>query len=120
MKNVFIINAHEAYPFSEGKLNATLVEQAKTNLMKKGYEIKLTTMKDEYDVEEEVAKHQWADVIILQAPVNWMEVPWSFKRYMDFVYSAGMDGRLCGGDGRTRKDPMPTHPRSLSRSTKKR
>ncbi|ABW26631.1 conserved hypothetical protein [Acaryochloris marina MBIC11017] len=31
MKNVFIINAHEAYPFSEGKLNATLVEKATTN-----------------------------------------------------------------------------------------
>ncbi|BDM81418.1 hypothetical protein AM10699_42850 [Acaryochloris marina MBIC10699] len=31
VKNVFIINAHEAYPFSEGKLNATLVEKATTN-----------------------------------------------------------------------------------------
>ena len=105
MKNIFIINAHEAYPFSEGKLNATLVQKAKTNLMQKGYDIKITTMKDEYDVEQEIEKHQWADVIILQTPVNWMEVPWSFKRYMDYVYSAGMDGRLCNGDGRSRKDP---------------
>lgn len=24
---------------------------------------------------------------------------------MDFVYSFGMDGRLCAGDGRTRSDP---------------
>ncbi len=105
MKNVFIINAHEAYPFSEGKLNATLVDKAKTNLTQKGYDVKITTMKDDYDVEQEIEKHQWADVIILQTPVNWMEVPWSFKRYMDYVYSAGMDGRLCAGDGRTRKDP---------------
>ena len=105
MKNIFIINAHEAYPFSAGKLNATLVHKAKTNLMQKGYDVKITTMKDEHDVEQEIAKHQWADVIILQTPVNWMEVPWSFKRYMDYVYSAGMDGRLCNGDGRTRKDP---------------
>ena len=105
MKNIFIINAHEPYPFSEGKLNATLVEKAQTNLTKKSYDVKVTTMQDDYDVEKEIAKHMWADAVILQAPVNWMGVPWSFKKYMDYVYSAGMDGRLCDGDGRTRKDP---------------
>lgn len=105
MKNIFIINAHEAYPFSEGKLNAALVEQAKAHLAQNGYDVTVTTMKDEYDVEREVAKHQWADAVLVQAPVNWMGVPWSFKRYMDYVYSAGMGGQLCAGDGRTRKDP---------------
>lgn len=104
MKNIFIINAHEEYPFSPGKLNATLVEKAKDNLTAKGYDIKITTMKDNYDVEEEVAKHQWADVIIVQTPVNWMGVTWSFKRYLDYVYSAGIDGRLCENDGRSRQD----------------
>ena len=105
MKNAFIINAHEAYPFSEGKLNATLVEQAKANLIQKGYEVRVTTMKDDYDIERELSNHQWADVLILQSPVNWMEVPWSFKRYMDLVYSAGMGGQLCNGDGRSRQEP---------------
>ena len=105
MQNIFIINGHEEYPFSPGRLNATLVEKAQNLLAAKGYTIKITTMKDDYDVEEEIAKHQWADAIILQTPVNWMGVTWSFKRYMDYVYSAGMDGRLCNGDGRTRKDP---------------
>ena len=105
MQNIFIINGHEEYPFSPGKLNATLVEKAQNLLAAKGYTIKFTTMKDDYDVQEEIAKHQWADAIILQTPVNWMGVTWSFKRYMDYVYSAGMDGRLCNGDGRTRKDP---------------
>ena len=104
MQNVFIINAHEKYPFSEGKLNAALVEKAKANLVCKGYNIQITTMQEDYDVEKELAKHQWADILILQTPVNWMEVPWSFKRYMDYVYSAGMSGQLCDGDGRTRKD----------------
>lgn len=105
MKNIFIINAHEEYPFSPGKLNASLTERAKKHFVSKGYEVKVTTMKDEYDIEEEIGKHQWADVIFLQCPVNWMGVPWSFKKYMDYVYSYGMDGRLCNGDGRTRKDP---------------
>ena len=40
MKNVFIINAHEQWPFSEGKLNHSLVEKAKANLKNKGYDIK--------------------------------------------------------------------------------
>ena len=105
MNNIFIINAHEAYPFSEGKLNATLVDMAKSLLTEQGYAIKITTMKDDYDIDGEIEKHVWADAIILQTPVNWMGVPWSFKRYMDHVYSAGMMGQLCDGDGRTRKDP---------------
>jgi modulator of drug activity B len=33
-----------------------------------------------------------------------MATPWSFKKYQDYVYSFGMDGRLCAGDGRTRQD----------------
>ena len=105
MKNIFLINAHEFYPFAEGRLNRTLVEMATQNLEAKGYEVRHTTMKDDWDVDQEIAKHVWADAIILQTPVNWMGVPWSFKRYMDFVYSAGMDGRLCAGDGRSRKEP---------------
>ena len=105
MKNIFIINAHEYYPFAPGRLNATMVTKASTILSAKGYDIKVTTMKDEYDVEEEIEKHLWADVVLLQSPANWMGVPWSFKRYMDYVYSAGMMGTLCNGDGRTRSDP---------------
>ena len=105
MKKIFIINGHEIYSFSQGRLNGTLVEKARDHLIQKGYDIKLTTMQDDYDVDEEVAKHQWADLVLLQTPVNRMGVTWSFKRYMDTVYSAGMDGRLCQGDGRTRKDP---------------
>lgn len=105
MQNIFIINAHETYSFSPGNLNAALIEKATDLLTRKGYAVKVTTMKEDYDVDAEIAKHQWADAVILQTPVNWMGVPWSFKRYMDYVYSAGMDGRLCVGDGRTRKDP---------------
>lgn len=105
MKNVFIINGHEPYPFSEGKLNRTLVEMAEEHLKVKGCEVKVTTMQDEWDVDAEIEKHMWADVVILQTPVNWMGVAWTCKKYMDMVYTNGMDGRLCDGDGRTRKDP---------------
>ena len=105
MKNILIINAHEYYPFSEGKLNQALVDRAMSQLTSKGYNVQTTTMKDDYDVGTEVEKHRWADAVILQTPVNWMGVPWSFKRYMDLVYTAGMDGELCNGDGRVLGDP---------------
>ena len=32
MRNVFIINAHEQWPLSEGKLNCSLAERATANL----------------------------------------------------------------------------------------
>ncbi|MEM9290473.1 MAG: NAD(P)H-dependent oxidoreductase [Acidobacteriota bacterium] len=105
MTNVFLINAHEEYPFSQGKLNQALVERVRQHCAERGYEVKLTTMKDELDVDREIERHRWADVIFLQTPTNWMGVPWSFKRYMDTVYSAGMDGRLCLGNGRSRQQP---------------
>ena len=105
MEKVFVINAHEEYDFAKGELNRTLTQMAIEHLEAAGYETKLTTMKDDWQVDPEIEKHIWADAILLQTPVNWMGVPWSFKKYMDFVYSFGMDGRLCKGDGRTRSDP---------------
>ena len=105
MNNVFIINAHQPYPFSEGRLNGSLVEKAAAYLTANGYAVQHTTMSDDWDSDAEIAKHQWADTILVQSPVNWMGVPWTMKKYMDLVYSYGMDGRLCGGDGRTRSDP---------------
>jgi modulator of drug activity B len=104
MKNIFIINAHEEYEFSKGELNKSLVSRLKDLLPNEDFEIKTTTMKDDYNIDVEIAKHQWADIVIVQSPVNWMGTPWSFKKYQDYVYSFGMDGRLCTGDGRTRED----------------
>jgi modulator of drug activity B len=109
MSNIFIINAHQAYPFSEGKLNQTLTQRAVDLLETKGHSVRTVTMKDDIDVDTELANHQWADVVILQSPVNWMGVPWSFKKYMDEVYSAGMQGVLCNGDGRTSDNPKANY-----------
>lgn len=104
MNKVFLINAHEYYPFAEGKLNQALLDLAKAQLEARGYVTQVTTMKEDWDIDSEIEKHRWADVVLLQSPCNWMGVPWSFKKYMDHVYSHGMDGRLCDGDGRSRDD----------------
>lgn len=99
-----IINAHQPYPFSPGKLNSTLVNIASQILQSKGYAISHTDMQQDIDMADELNKYKQTDVIILQSPVNWMGVPWLFKKYMDDVYSAGMGGDLCDGDGRHHDD----------------
>ena len=109
MSKILILNGAQPYPFAPGGLNATLAERARARLLAQGHEVRLTTVAEGYDVEQEVANHQWADAIILQFPVNWMGVPWSFKKYMDEVYTAGMDGRLCAGDGRTADAPKANY-----------
>lgn len=100
MTNILIINAHHYYSFSEGKLNKALVQIAQEQLTAKGHVTKTVHTDDDWNVEQELEKHQWADIVLLQTPVNWMMVPWTFKKYMDEVYTAGMFGALCNGDGR--------------------
>ena len=109
MSNILIINGHQYYPFSEGKLNATLVEKAVSMLEAKGHKTRVVTISEEINVERELENHQWADIVILQTPVNWMGVTWSFKKYMDEVYTAGMGGALCVGDGRTEDAPKKNY-----------
>lgn len=105
MSNILIINAHHYYPFAEGRLNKSLVEKAEQKLRDKGHAIRITTVDQDWNIETELANHQWANVVLVQTPVNWMGVPWTFKKYMDDVYTAGMGGALCNGDGRSEDAP---------------
>ena len=108
--NILIINGHHKYPFSQGKLNLTLVEKADKILRGKGHSTRVVeTDTDSLNIEEQLANHTWADAIILQAPVNWMTVPWSCKKYMDDVYTAGMGGILCANDGRNSVEPKKNY-----------
>ena len=106
MSNILLINAHQPYAFSPGRLNASLVEIAIDVLQAKGCDLRCVKSAEGYDIDEEIENHRWADIVIVQSPVNWMGVPWSFKKYIDEVYSAGSDnGLMCRGDGRHRSDP---------------
>ena len=109
MSKILILNGAQPYAFAPGRLNATLAKRAKDHLEAQGHEVRITTVADGYDVEAEVESHRWADTVIMQFPVNWMGVPWSFKKYMDEVYTVGMDGRLTAGDGRTAKAPKANY-----------
>ncbi|KZN30413.1 flavodoxin [Pseudoalteromonas luteoviolacea S2607] len=109
MSNVLIINGHHYYPFSEGKLNATLVDHARMMFEHQGHRVRTVSMKDEIDIEQELNNHKWADFVLFQSPINWMGVTWSFKKYMDEVYTAGMAGALCEGDGRSAQQPKSNY-----------
>ncbi len=107
MKKVLIINAHQRYEgFAEGKLNQTMVDVMKAELEANGCEVKLTGIEKGYDINEEVEKHLWADVIITQSPIYWFGSPWIYKKYVDEVFTTALvQQSLIVDDGRTRKDP---------------
>ncbi len=109
MSNILIINAHHHYPFAEGKLNGALVQMADELLTTKGHQTRIVEVDKGWDVYQELENHQWADIVILQTPVTWMGVPWTFKKYMDEVYTAGMGGAMCNGDGRTEDAPKANY-----------
>ncbi|MGR3806640.1 modulator of drug activity B [Pasteurella testudinis DSM 23072] len=102
--NILILNGHQPYPVSEGRLTQTLIDEAEKVLTAKGHSIRHSNVLA-YDINSELDKHDWADALLLQFPSNWMMIPWSFKKYMDEVYSAGTEGRLCRHDGRTSQNP---------------
>ncbi len=107
MNKVLIINAHQFYKnFSEGGLNRSMVNVAKELLAENGFMVRLTDIEKGYDINEEIDKHLWADLIITQSPVFWFGTPWIYKKYADEIFSTGLaEGSLVVDDGRTRKDP---------------
>lgn len=109
MKKILIINGHQYYPFAEGKLNQALIDKATSMLGEEDFDIKTTVTENAYDVDEEVEKFKWADIVLLQTPLNWMGVTWSFKKYLDEVLTAGMMGKMSNGDGRTEKAPKKNY-----------
>lgn len=106
MKKALVINAHQKYEgWAEGKLNQLFAQVAISTLESLDYQVKTTVVDEGYDANQEVDKHLWADVVIVQTPLYWMSTPWTFKKYIDEVFNAGLGTKLAASDGRTRKDP---------------
>ncbi|TWI54964.1 modulator of drug activity B [Pseudomonas duriflava] len=102
--NILLINGGKAFAHSGGRYNDTLHTMAVGHLSELGHTVKETRIEDGYDVEAEVQKYLWADAIIYQMPGWWMGAPWTVKKYLDEVLTAG-HGSLYANDGRTRSDP---------------
>ena len=103
MKKILLLNGGKQFAHSDGRYNATLHDAAVAFLDRAGCDIKTTFIDGGYDIEEEVQKFLWADVVIYQMPGWWMGAPWTVKKYLDEVFTAG-HGSLYANDGRTRAD----------------
>lgn len=105
MSNILIINGHQPFPSSPGRLNASLAARAASFFHVRGCSVREIATAQPWSLDTEVDNQLWASLIFLQFPLNSMGLPWSLKKYLDEVYTAGMDGRLAKGDGRSRTDP---------------
>jgi modulator of drug activity B len=105
MKNVLIINGHQRYDqIAEGKLTKLFIDAADEFLSKNGLNVKHNVVESAYDVSNELEKLAWSDYILFQYPVYWMGVPWMTKKYIDEVFSAGVNTVTYVSDGRSRED----------------
>lgn len=105
MKNVLIINGHQRYDqIAEGKLTKLFIDTANDFLTENGFNVKQSVVESAYDVRDELEKLSWADYILFQYPVFWMGVPWITKKYIDEVFSGGMNTVTFVNDGRTKED----------------
>lgn len=103
MKKILLLNGGKQFAHSDGRYNATLHDAAVAYLDRAGFDVKTTFIDGGYDAEEEVQKILWADLVIYQMPGWWMGAPWTVKKYLDEVFTAG-HGSLYANDGRTRSD----------------
>lgn len=102
--NVLLINGGKAFAHSGGELNNTLHDVAVETLKELNHSVRETVIEQGYDADAEVKNYLWADAIVYQMPGWWMGTPWTVKRYMDEVFTAG-HGSLYASDGRSRQDP---------------
>ena len=77
---------------------------AKEIFEKKNYEVRVTHVDKGYEVEKELENNLWADIIFIQTPIYWFNIPGKFKSYIDKIYTIGNAGSMSNGDGRTRSD----------------
>lgn len=103
-RNVLIVNGHQQWTISRGDLNRALVKVAAERLAASGWQVRITTVEEGYDVNAEIDRLEWADGVIFQFPAYWYSVPWGLKKYIDTVFTNGR-GRIYANDGRSRSDP---------------
>lgn len=81
-----VINGHKYYPYAEGRLNKTLFDKIIELVIQQKNEVQTTIVETGYDIDQEIEKYKWADIIIFQTPMNWFSIPWILKKYFDDIY----------------------------------
>ncbi|MEN9917773.1 MAG: hypothetical protein RL662_209 [Bacteroidota bacterium] len=106
MRKILIINAGQEFAHSGGLFNNTVTNWTSTYFaVDADLEVQVTHIAAGYDIESEVAKFVWADVIIYHTPVWWFGLPYGFKQYLDEVLTAGHNKGLYVSDGRHSVNP---------------
>jgi len=105
MTKIFVINGGQEFAHSGGKFNKTLSTWTAAFFTQHGFEVKATNINDSYDLDQEVAKFVWADVVIYHTPIWWFHVPHKLKEYIDLVFTAGHNKGIYKNDGRSHKNP---------------
>ncbi len=103
MSNILIINGAKQFAHSNGELNDTLTELANKVLCELGHTVQISRADRDYEIQAEIQKYVWADVVIYQMPGWWMGAPWTVKKYIDDIFTEG-HGTLYASDGRSRSD----------------
>jgi modulator of drug activity B len=106
MRNIFIINGGQIFGHSGGLFNKTITEKT-YNFFKEqsGFEVRVTDINDDYNVEAQVENYKWADVVIYHTPIWWFQVPHEFKKFIDVVFTAGHQKGIYTSDGRSSANP---------------
>lgn len=102
--NILLLDGGKTFGHSNGELNHTLHALAREELTKLGHQVQETVIDNGYDIEAEIEKFLWMDAVIWQMPGWWMGEPWTVKKYIDEVFTAG-HGKLYQSDGRHRVNP---------------
>lgn len=104
MSKILIINGAKRFLLSKGALNHKFAQVAAAHLTQLGHSVSTTVVDDGYEVEQEIMKIAQSDYVIYQMPAWWMGAPWTVKKYLDEVFTAG-HGVLYASDGRSRYQP---------------
>lgn len=84
---ILLINGYASHSDSNGSLNKALFDTF-LNGVRTSNEVQVSSVED-YNRMEEVNKMLWADLVFIQFPIYWFQVPGKLKQYFDdvFVYN---------------------------------
>lgn len=106
MKKIFVINGAPKFAHSGGEFNKTLSGWTVDYFQNSGeYEVQYTDINNGYDLNEEVKKFVWADIIVYHTPIWWFQIPFVFKEYFDQVLTEGHQNGIYFSDGRRSANP---------------
>lgn len=106
MKHIFVINGGQKFGHSGGRFNETITDVTVDFFNNHpDFEVRMTSVNDTYDPQQEVENYVWADVVIYHTPIWWFQLPHGFKKFIDVVFTVGHANGIYSSDGRRSANP---------------